>query len=132
MGKESVRNLICIRCPRGCDIQTSLDGHGAITSITGNFCKLGEDYSRSEMDDPRRTVTSTVRVKNSSAAAASEGALLPVWTNKPVPRDRIFELMELIGKVEVEAPVESGQVILKNIFGMDIDVIASRSMEKAL
>lgn len=137
MGEEKakIRNLICIRCPRGCDIQTSLDGHGAITSVTGNFCKLGDDYSRSEMSDPRRTVTSTVRVKNSATAAIATSAiaaLLPVWTNKPVPKDRIFELMELIGKVEIEAPVASGQVILKNIFGMDIDVIASKSMGKAL
>jgi CxxC motif-containing protein len=124
MGNNFERKLICIRCPRGCEIQTSIDGHGAITSITGNFCKLGDDYSRSELSDPRRTVTSTVRIKNST------GSLLPVWTDRPVPKDKISGLMEMIRTVEIEAPVSSGQVILKNIFGMGIDVLASKSMAK--
>ncbi len=124
MANNFKKKLICIRCPRGCEIQTSLDGHGAITSITGHFCKLGDDYIRSELTDPRRIVTTTVRVKN------GPHPLLPVWTTKPIPRDKIFELIKLLGEIELEAPVSFNQIILEDIFKLGIDVRASKSMAK--
>jgi CxxC motif-containing protein len=124
MEEKTKRNIICISCPRGCDIQTSLDGNGAIVKIEGNFCKLGEDYVAAEIREPKRIVTSTVRIKN------GEYPLIPVWTVKPIPKDRIFELMELIREIELEAPVKKGHPVLKNIFGLNIDVVASKSIKK--
>jgi CxxC motif-containing protein len=119
------KNLICISCPRGCEIQTSLDGSGAITRIEGNFCKLGVSYAESEIRDPKRIFTSTVRVIN------GKYPLVPVWTEKPVPKDKIKKLIELTREIEVAAPVKKGQEILKNVFGLGVSVTATRSMKKA-
>ncbi len=123
--EEVKRKLICIKCPRGCEIQTSVDGHGVIMEIEGNFCRLGEEYASEEIRDPRRTVTTTVRVKN------GKHPLVPVWTSGPIPKDRIFELMDLTRHVELEAPVGKDRIVLENIFGLNIDVLASSAVKKA-
>ncbi len=125
MENDLNKKLICIRCPRGCEIQTSLDGYGIITSISGNFCKLGDDYAKTEQRDPRRTVTTTIRVKNGNYP------LLPVWTTKPIPKEKIFELIDMLRNMELDAPVAIGQVVLENIFNLGIDVTASKSIAKA-
>ncbi len=124
MAENITKKLICIRCPRGCEIQTSLDGYGSIVSIEGNFCKLGIDYANNEIKDPRRTVTTTVRVKNGVYP------LVSVWTTNPIPKDRIMDLLVLLKKIELEAPVELSRIVLKNIFGLGIDVVTSGKTER--
>ena len=114
------RKFICIRCPQGCELTTTLDGHGAITSITGNSCKLGIDYAKDEISDPRRTITTTVAVDGGSLV------LCPVWSEKPVPKDRIMEIAGLLRSVRLKAPVAINQVITENILGSGINIIASR------
>lgn len=108
------RRLICIRCPRGCELITSLDGWGHVASVQGNFCKLGAAYAESEISDPRRVVTTTVRVKG--------GGLLPVWTSGAVPKDKISSLLEILREVTVDTPVNPGDIILKDPLGIGIDV----------
>ena len=110
---------ICIRCPRGCEIVTTLDGYGNITHIEGNFCRLGKEYVQGEMTDPRRIVTSTVRVKN------GEKPLVPVWTEKPIPKAKVLELSEALRNIVVDAPVKIGQVVMENALGLGINVITS-------
>lgn len=120
---DKILHSICIRCPRGCEVATTVDGSGNITEIRGNFCKLGEEYIRNEMTDPRRTLTTTVRVEN------GKRPLVPVWTEKPVPKDRIMELADKLRKVTLKAPVSLGQVVMKNALGTGIDVVASGEVE---
>jgi CxxC motif-containing protein len=120
---EKMIKTICIRCPRGCEVTTSVDGYGAITAIHGNFCKLGEDHVRDELKDPRRTVTSTVRVKN------GKNPLVPVWTDQPIPKDKILALAGELRKIELHAPVHIGQVVLQNALGTGSDVVASGDVE---
>jgi CxxC motif-containing protein len=113
------KKFICIRCPRGCEISTSLDGYGNILEITGNNCNLGIDYVKNEFTDPRRTLTTTIRVKNGVKP------LVPVWTSSPIPKDKIFELADAIRNIIIEAPVEIGQIVLENALGLNINVVAS-------
>jgi CxxC motif-containing protein len=117
------KKFICIRCPRGCEILTSLDGYGAITEIHGNVCKLGRDYVQAELTDPRRTLTTTVRVRH------GRHPLVPVWTAQPVPKERVLELADVLRGITLEAPVTLDQVVLENALGLDIDVVASGSVE---
>ena len=89
------KKFICIRCPQGCEITTTLDGLGAVTDITGNSCKLGVDYVRSELSDPRRTITTTV------AVTGGELPLCPVWSEKPIPKDLVLRAADAIRPVKV-------------------------------
>lgn len=112
-------NLTCIICPRGCSL--SIDE--STLEVSGNTCKRGEVYAKQELTHPMRTITSTVKIKNALYAR------LPVITSKPVEKEKIFEIMEEINKIEVIAPVKCNDVLLSNPCGTDCDILASRSME---
>jgi CxxC motif-containing protein len=118
---EETTKLICITCPVGCALDVTHDGE-TILNVDGNACKRGIDYAKQEITDPRRMVTTTVRVKGGLHP------LLPVYTSAPIPKPRIFDLLREIRQVEVEAPVKMGQVILSNVVETDVNVLASRDM----
>jgi CxxC motif-containing protein len=119
---KEIKKLICIRCPRGCEIQTVFDGY-EITEITGNFCKMGIDYVKDEISDPKRTVTTTVKIIN------GEMPLLPVWTESPIPKENVDKLLKQLLNIEIEAPVKKNDIVLKNIFDSGINVVASCSIK---
>ena len=106
------RELTCIICPRGCSLTVNMDG--AKTCVSGNGCPKGEKYGIEECIHPTRTVTSIVRVEN------RENTMVSVKTASPVPKEKIFEIMEIIKKTSVKAPVKIGDIILTNIYGTDI------------
>jgi len=118
---EETTKLICITCPVGCALDVTHDGE-TILNVEGNACKRGIDYAKQELTDPRRMVTTTVRVKGGLHP------LLPVYTSAPIPKPRVFDLLREIRQVEVEAPVKMGQVILSNVVETDVNVLASRDM----
>ncbi len=115
------KELVCICCPMGCRLSVSLDDNGSVTEVTGNTCNRGKDYAISEMTAPTRMVTSTV--------ISTEGVSVPVKTKEPVPKEKIFETMEFIKKAELSLPVHVGDVVVDNVAGTGIDVIATRSFE---
>lgn len=118
------KKFICIRCPEGCEIMTTIDGNGAITEITGNSCKLGIEHVNAEVKDPRRTLTTTVMVEGGALP------LCPVWSEKPVPKDKVMEIAAELRNKTLKAPVKINQVILENALGTGINVIASRDVGK--
>lgn len=115
------KELICIGCPLGCSLTATLK-NGNIT-VSGNTCKRGEEYGRKEVTAPSRTVTSSVRVKNGDLRMVS------VKTQSDIPKDKIFECMEEIHRITVEAPVAVGNVIIKDCAGTGIPVIATRDVK---
>lgn len=118
------KKMICVRCPTGCEITTTLDGY-EITGIEGNVCKLGEEHVRAELKDPRRVVTSLVKVRN------GRHPVCPVWTSNPVPKNKVSEILKFLSSIEIEAPIASGQVIIRNVAGTGTDIVASRQLDKA-
>jgi len=115
--------LTCIVCPMGCEITVKTDDvSGEILKITGNTCPRGEKYARNEMTNPMRQVTSTVVIENGIYER------LPVILSGDIPKDRIFDVMNAIGKVKVNAPITRGDTIIENVCGLGVNVIASRSM----
>ena len=116
------KEFVCIRCPLGCNITVKLENN-RIESITGNTCPRGAEYVTKELTDPRRIVTSLVRL---------EGGELPVVSVKTagdIPKDKIMECIRTLKAVTLKAPVRVGDVVVKNVCGSGVDVIATRNGE---
>lgn len=118
-----LKRYTCIVCPNGCEIEAEID-HEKILSIAGAACKKGEEYVRQELTDPKRNIASSALVEN------GELPLVSVRLSSPIPKARIFEVMEEIKKVKLKAPVSAGQVVIPNVLGMGADVIATKSVEE--
>ena len=101
------KQFTCTRCPMGCTLAVA-EANDIIT-VTGNGCPRGEEYGRSEYLCPVRTLTTTVRVTGAAEP------LLPVRTDRPIPKEKLFACMELIRSMAVPAPVTTGQVLVENI-----------------
>lgn len=115
------RNLTCIGCPMGCSVTVLMDD-GQVVSVTGHTCKRGEDYARKEVTNPRRIVTSTVRVTGGTADMVS------VKTREDIPKEKVFACARALKGVVVEAPVQIGDVILANVADTGVDVIATKKI----
>ena len=102
----------------GCPLVVTMDG-GEVVSVTGNTCKRGEIYGRKEVTNPTRIVTSTVRVSGGSIDMVS------VKTKEDIPKGKIFDCVKALKTVEVAAPVHIGDVIMKDVAGTGVDVVAT-------
>lgn len=112
------RDFICIVCPKGCHIHVDDAG-----TITGYTCPRGLNYVKQELVDPRRTLTSTVLVDGGSIRVC------PVKSSAGVPKDRMFDIVDEIDHTVVKAPVHIGDVIIPNVLGLGIDIIATKNVE---
>ena len=119
------RTLTCIGCPLGCTVEVTTE-NGQILSVTGNTCKRGEDYARKEVTNPTRIVTSTVRVIGGKADMVS------VKTKEDIPKGKIFDCVKSLKGVEVEAPVHIGDVIVPDVAGTGIDIVATKNVARSL
>ena len=116
--------LICTLCPLGCHLRVTHDG-AEILTVQGNECKRGLRYADREVFHPERTVTTTVAIRG------AEAGLLPVKTDIPVPRDRCADIIRKLGGVVMEAPVSTGDMILRDVLGTGSNVVATRSLAKS-
>jgi len=119
---QDAREFLCIRCPKGCRLKVVRKGDEI--KVEGNECPLGEKYGREELLNPRRIVTSTVKIKNAMYPR------LPVRTAEPVPKDKIMDVIKALKGVVIEAPVKRGQVVLDDVANTGVPVIAERDMER--
>ena len=113
-----MRNLTCIVCPIGCSMEVEIVD-GEVISVTGNTCPRGKNYAISECINPERMVTTTIRCEN--------GKVLPVKTDKPIPKDKVFECMNIINNHICKLPVKIKDVIIEDVFGANI--IATKNMD---
>lgn len=111
------RELTCIVCPIGCNLSAEIED-GKVVAVSGNTCPRGKAYAETECVAPMRTITTTVRCKN--------GEILPVKTDRTIPKDKIFEAMEIINKACPVLPISVGDVIIEDVFGSN--VVAVRNM----
>lgn len=118
------KEMPCIVCPMSCHIEVTFDDNNEIIEVKGNTCKRGENYARSEMTNPVRMLTSTVKLIGGLYKR------LPVITSSNIPKDKLFDVMKEINKIEVCAPVKVGDIIITNVCGLNTDIIASRSVER--
>jgi len=114
------RELICIGCPLGCQVTVTMEG-AEVLAVEGNTCKRGDVYARKEVTNPTRIVTSTVRVEGGTVDMVS------VKTKEDVPKSKIFECVKELKDVTVKAPVHIGDVILRNVAGTGVDIVATKN-----
>ena len=111
--------FICIVCPKGCHLEVDENNNYA---VTGHDCVRGVEYGQTELKNPTRVITSTVKIT---------GALhrrCPVKTAQPIPKGLISDAMRLLDSVELTAPVKIGQVVVEDICGTGVAFVATRSM----
>ncbi|MEM2026922.1 MAG: DUF1667 domain-containing protein [Candidatus Bathyarchaeia archaeon] len=119
----NLRRITCIICPLGCALKVLLK-NGEVVSVEGNRCQRGVMYAKDEVK-PKRTLITVVKVYGGALPVVS------VKISKPIPKDLIPEAMKAVSKVSVRAPVKIGDVIIKNLLGLGVDVIATRDVEAA-
>jgi len=113
------KKITCIECPKGCVLSVDLQ-NDEIMSISGNECPKGPEYALSEIKNPLRIFTASV---------SNPGQLLkmiPVRTDKPIPKDKLFMAMKEVKKIRLCRPVNIGDVIAENFLGLDINLVATR------
>jgi len=116
--------IICIGCPQGCELQVSGDccDRGSL-QVRGNACRRGIDYAKEEIFNPRRIITTTVRVRNGRLVR------VPVRSAEAIPKGRVFLALEEVKQVILDAPVKMGQVVLQSVAGTGVSVITTRPVE---
>lgn len=118
---DEFRNVTCTVCPMGCSIRVRLE-NGQPVAYEGHMCKRGPVYARDEVLDPRRMLTTTVRVCGSATR------LVPARTSAVVPRDKLMAVMALVRGLCATAPVKAGQVLATDLLGTGVDLVATGSV----
>lgn len=116
------RELTCIGCPLGCPVTVTME-NGAVVSVEGNTCKRGDDYARKEVTNPTRIVTSTVSV------TGGKDVTVAVKTRTDVPKSKIFECVKALKGITLQAPVHIGDVVVSNVAGTGVDIVATSNVE---
>jgi CxxC motif-containing protein len=93
-----------------------------VIRLEGNKCKKGEEYARQEVFFPGRILTTTAKTTNPVAP------LLPVRSRKAIPKDKLRECMRVIAKHVVTGPLQLGDVVIPDILGLDVDIVACRTL----
>lgn len=115
--------LICIGCPLGCNLTVKMEG-AEVVEVTGNTCKKGAEYAKKEVTNPTRIVTSLVNVKNGNIAVVS------VKTKEDIPKGKIDDCVKALKSLVVEAPIKIGDVLLQDVAGTGVDIVATRNIAK--
>ena len=123
---SETRTFVCVACPIGCPLLLTHEGREVI-EIQGNACDRGAKYARQEFTDPRRALSTTV------AIAGARWPRLPVKATRPIPKARVREAARLLHALRVEAPVERGRVLVRDLLGEPgNDVVACRGMGRVV
>jgi len=119
------KQVTCIICPIGCKILVKKEGSN-VKILDGNKCKRGIEYAISEALDPRRMLTSSILV------LGGEWPLVSVKSTQPIAKKDLFSVLKEIKKAKIKAPVRLGQVLIKNVSNTNIDIIATKTINKKI
>jgi CxxC motif-containing protein len=115
------REITCIECPTGCTVNVAVED-GKAVRVDGFGCRRGRDYAIAEVEHPVRLLTTTV------PACGLAVRMVPVRTSRPIPRDMRTRAMEVIRRVRIRRAVKVGDVIIENLLGLGVDVVATREV----
>ncbi len=119
---EGYKDIRCIICPTGCLVHVE-NVNGELI-IEGHSCNRGEEYAREEFVAPKRILTTTMQVEEGFLP------LVPVRSDKPLPKEKLEDTLKEIAKTKIKAPIKMGDVLIENVLGLDINIIASRDLIK--
>ncbi len=118
-----IKRLTCIECPKGCLLSIEIE-NCRVVKVSGNECPKGEKYAVQEIENPMRILTSAVLAEGLTLK------MVPVRTDKPIPKSRIMEAMDEVKKLRLKEPVKSGSVIVDNFLGIGINLLSTRTVSK--
>jgi CxxC motif-containing protein len=113
------KQLFCVVCPVGCLLDVEIVD-GECLSISGHGCPRGEAYARQECLEPARMVSTSILIP---------GRILPlsVRTDRPLPKDKIMDCLQEIGKISPCLPVKVGDILLADVLKTGVNIIATRN-----
>jgi CxxC motif-containing protein len=120
---STIKVIRCIVCPTGCEIKVKKDSNEKIT-FEGYTCERGLEYAQQEFYEPKRILTTTLKVENGFLP------LIPVRTDKPILKDKLKGVLIETAKLKVKAPIKMGDILIKNVLDLEANVIASRDLTK--
>ncbi len=115
------KNLTCIECPKGCSLVAEIERE-RVRRVNGNKCPKGEKYAVLEVEHPMRVLTSTV------TASVLSIKMVPVKTDRPIPKIKIKEAAAEIKKIKITKPLKTGEAICKNFLGLGVNVVSCREV----
>lgn len=113
------KKMTCIECPKGCLLSVDIE-NCKVANVKGAKCPKGQGYAISEVENPSRILTATVRADGLALK------LVSVRTDKPIPKKDIFRAMAQISKIRVDKPVMSGDVLVGDFLGLGVKLVATR------
>jgi CxxC motif-containing protein len=125
MAGDHIFHYLCIGCPLGCRLEVEENPAGTDVEVRGWGCKTGKIYGRQEHTNPRRVVATSVGIRGGRCSR------LPVKTSGPVPKAMVRAVARALRRVEVEAPVWHGTVVVADVLGTGVDIVATRDVEEA-
>ncbi len=115
------KEIICTVCPMGCRINVEGEGENVI-SVEGYTCKRGKEYASTEFAHPVRILTTTMKTD------CEKNPLVPVRSERPLPKEKIMECMEIIRSKTVNTPVKMYDVLIENICETGINIVATNNL----
>ena len=114
-----MREIICVVCPRGCHLQVDEQ----TLKVTGNHCERGAAYGPQELLEPKRVMTSTVRLDGCKTLRRC-----PVKTSGSIPKAKMQQAVDALSDITVSIPVTVGQVIKADFLSLGVDLVATRTI----
>jgi CxxC motif-containing protein len=117
------KHFVCVVCPIGCEIDVVHDG-SKIISMEGNKCEKSEEFVSQELIEPMRILTTTVRIQ------WSRWPVIPVRTDKSVPKRLFPRIMEQLRRIKLQAPINVLDVVVSDVLNTGANIIATRTMPR--
>jgi len=114
-----IKKMVCIECPKSCVLAVDIE-NCKIAKVTGAKCPRGVKYALSETENPVRILTAT------AVAEGLDLKLIPVRTDKPIPKKDIARAVEEIRRMRVKTPVRSGEALVRDFLGLGVKLVATR------
>jgi CxxC motif-containing protein len=114
-----IKQMTCIECPVGCSLSVDIENCHVI-KVAGNKCPKGEAYAVSEVENPVRILTSVV------LAQGLELKMVPVRTEKPIPKAKLLEGMDAVKKIRITQSLSVGDIVAEDFLGLGVNLIVTR------
>ncbi|MFO7795533.1 MAG: DUF1667 domain-containing protein [Promethearchaeati archaeon] len=119
---EVIKTIRCIVCPTGCEIKVKENPEGEV-NFEGYTCRRGLEYAKQEFYEPKRVLTTTIRVENGFLP------LVPVRVDQAIPKQKLEEALDKIANTVVKAPLKMGDILIEKIVDDEANLIASRDLK---
>ena len=115
-----IKKMTCIECPKSCALSVDIE-NCKVRNVDGAKCPRCIAYAISEVQNPVRILTAT------AMAVGLNLKLIPVRTDKPIPKKDIIRAAEEVGRMRISKSLKAGDVIVENFLGLGVNLLATRN-----